>query len=91
MNKKATSIWDILAWVVLGLILLWLILKTFGVINTPAWLEYAPLYGAIYLVGWQMHKLETVFIDVKELKKFRRDTISQINNIKTNCIKNHEI
>ena len=41
MDKKGAGFWDILAWVVLGLILLWLVLKSFGVINTPNLLTYA--------------------------------------------------
>lgn len=90
MNKRGMSFWDVLAWIVLALILLWIILKTFGVINTPEWLEYAPIYGAVYLAGWQIHKLESVANDVRELKKFKDATINQINNIKENCIKNHK-
>ncbi len=86
---KRLNIWDILAWIVLVGILIWLILKTFGIINTPIWLEYAPLYGAVYLAGWQIHKLETVANEVHELKKFRTDTIREISNIKTNCMIKH--
>lgn len=87
---KKISFWDVLAWIVLALIALWLILKTLGRINTALWLEYAPLYGAIYLAGWQMHKLATVAADVKDLKKFKDATINEINNIKTNCVKRHK-
>ncbi len=87
--KRGTNIWDILAWIVLFGILVWVLLKTFGVINTPVLLEYAPIYGAIYLAGWQMHKLSAVAEDVKDLKRFGRDTINQINEIKINCAKNH--
>ncbi len=87
--KKGMSFWDIIAWVVLALILLWLILKTFGVINTFSLLEYAPIYGAIYLTGWQIHKLEIVASDVRELKRFKDLTIKEINNVKMNCVKNH--
>jgi len=84
---KKLSIWDIIAWIVLAGILIWLLLKTFGIINTPLWLEYAPLYGAVYLAGWQIHKLETVALEVRELKKFRHATVEEINKIKNNCIK----
>jgi len=87
--KKEVKIWDIIAWIVLAGILLWLILKTLGIINTPLWIEYAPIYGAVYLAGWQIHKLKTVASDVRELKKFKQDTISEINNIKSN-IKNYK-
>jgi hypothetical protein len=87
--KRGLSFWDILAWTVIVLILIWLILKTAGIINTAAWLEYAPLYGAVYLAGWQIQKLATVASDVRELKKFKDSTINEINAIKTNCVKNH--
>ncbi|MDP3026077.1 MAG: hypothetical protein Q8N63_00065 [Nanoarchaeota archaeon] len=90
MNKRGLSFWDILAWVALGLILLWLILKTFGIINTPLWLEYSPIYAAVYIAGWQIHKLAIVSEDVKELKRFKWQTINKINNIKTNCKINHK-
>jgi len=88
--KRGHSIWDILAWIVLALILLWLILKTVGIINTPDWLMYAPLYGAVYLAGWQMHKLENISKDVAELKRFRSETIKQIHLIKENCASKHK-
>lgn len=90
MNKKGLSIWDIFAWVVLGGILLWLILKTFGIINTPLWLEYAPVYGAVYIAGWQIHKLAIVAREVDGLNRFKDATINEINNIKTNCKINHK-
>jgi len=87
--KKKRKVWDYLAWVALGLILVWLILKTFGIINTPPWLEYAPIYAAVYIAGWQIHKLESVAADVKDLKKFKFATIEKIHDIENNCIKNH--
>lgn len=88
--KKRLSIWDILAWIVLFLILVWLILKTLGIINTPLWLEYAPLYGAVYIAGWQIHKLGAVAEDVNELKRFKDATIKEIHQMKINCAKNHK-
>lgn len=83
------SFWDILAWVVLVLILLWLILKVTGVINTPVLIEYAPYFGAAYIAGWAMHKLDSVSDDVKSLKNFASATSREINNIKSNCYRNH--
>jgi len=87
--RKSESFWDIIAWIVLALILLWLILKTVGIINTSPLLEYAPIYGAVYLAGWQIHKLAIVASDVKELKRFKDLTIKEINDLKMNCVKNH--
>ncbi len=88
---KKLNVWDILAWVALAGILVWLILKTFGIINTPLILEYAPIYGAVYIAGWQIYKLHTVAEDVKELKKFKEATIKKINNLEINYKLNHRI
>lgn len=63
------NIWDILAWIDLALITLWLILKTIGIINTPLWLQYAPLYGAVYLAGRAMNVLDRTTNDMTDLKK----------------------
>jgi hypothetical protein len=87
--KKSVSVWDIIAWIVLALILIWLILKVTGIINTPILIEYAPYFGAVYLAGWQIHKLEMVARDVQELKIFKKETINEIHKIKENCAKNH--
>ena len=86
---KKVSVWDIIAWVVLIGIVIWLLLKVFGIINTPSILEYAPYFGAVYLAGWAMHKLETAVNDVRELKKFKDATITEINKIKENCLRRH--
>ena len=88
--KKMRSFWDVLAWIVLFGILIWLLLKGFGVINTPPLIELAPYFGAVYLAGWQIHKLESVSADVKDLKKFKFNTIEKIHNIENNCVKNHK-
>ena len=87
--KKRMNIWDIIAWIALASIILWVTLKILGVMNTPLWLEYAPIYSASYVAGWAMHKLSVMSEEVNSLKKFRDETISQINDLKLNCIKNH--
>ncbi|MFA4960875.1 MAG: hypothetical protein WC548_04405 [Candidatus Pacearchaeota archaeon] len=87
--KKGRSFWDILAWIVLAGIILWLILKVLGIINTSILLEYAPYFGAVYLAGWYMQKLENVCKEVEGLKKFKDATIQKINNIESNCKFNH--
>jgi hypothetical protein len=89
MIKRGMNFWDVLAWVVLFLIFLWLILKVTGVINTPTLLEYSPLFGVIYLAGYAMHKLDSAVEDIRDIKNFNKATVNEITNIKDNCIKNH--
>lgn len=88
--KRGLNIWDIIAWICIFGIFLWLVLKVSGIINTPLLIEYAPYFGAVYLAGWQIHKLSYVAKDVGELKKFRYETIEQINKIRLNCIEKHK-
>ena len=68
MNKRGISFWDFLAWLVLGLILVWITLKAFGIINTPVLIEYAPYFGTVYLAGWAMSNLVRVTQDVNRIK-----------------------
>jgi hypothetical protein len=82
--------WDIIAWIVLFGIFVWVVLKVMGVINTPLIIEYASIFGAVYLAGWAMHKLDTTDDEIKDLKYFAKETANEINNIKSNCIKNHK-
>lgn len=87
---KKIGLWDILAWIVLAGILLWLILKVLGIINTTLLIKYAPYFGAVYLAGWAMNKLETATREVGELKKFKDATIKEIHSLKENCVRNHK-
>lgn len=77
------NIWDRLAWIVLFLILIWLILKVMGVINTPLWLEYSPIFGAVYLAGWAISKLDSTNEDVKQVKGQIAGINKDIANIHT--------
>jgi len=84
MGKR--NFWDVLAWVVLFLIVLWLILKVMGIIQTPILIEYAPYFGAAYLAGWTMNRFETL---CRDFSKFKVATVDEIKGIKLNCAKNH--
>jgi len=85
-----TKFWDILAWIVLAGMVLWLILKVTGVINTPLLLEYSPYFGIAYLLGWNVHKLNNISKNIDKLDKFKDATIKEIHDLKLNCIKNHK-
>ena len=84
------NFWDVLAWIALASIIIWVTLKILGIINTPLWLEYAPIYSASYIAGWQISKLSFVVKEVEELKNFRKETINKIHEIKVVCAKNRK-
>ncbi len=90
--KIGMSFWDVLAWVVLASILLWLILKVAGVINTPILIEYAPYFGAVYLAGWAMSVLVRATQDINGMKRNLsflnrnfHDLDKSVEIIKSNC------
>jgi len=85
LNKKGASIWDILAWIALIGLGVWLLLKILGIIQTPPWLEYAPLYGVIYIAGWAMHKLHIATDNIKEIRKDVKEIETDVNKIRVNC------
>ncbi len=94
--KKGMNVWDIIAWIVLALILLWLILKTLGIINTPMLLTYAPYYGAVYVAGWAMATLIRATYDINRvdrnlshLNKNFHELDKQIKMIQLNYAKNY--
>ena len=88
MLKK--NFWDILAWICLFGIVLWLILKVTGIINTSLLLEYAPLFGVAYILGLNIRKLNGVAKKVDKFEHFQQATIKEINDLKLNCVRNHK-
>lgn len=89
MKKRGFGFWDVIAWIILAAIAVWLILKATGIINTPVLLEYAPIFGVVYLAGWAMHKLETAVKEIEYIRGFNQATVKEITQIKEKCIKNH--
>ncbi len=83
------NFWDWLAYAALASIVVWLILKMVGIINTPVLLEYYPYFAACYFFGWQVSRLNHVSYEVDGLKKFKDETIKKIHGIELNCVKKH--
>jgi hypothetical protein len=82
---KRSNVWDIIAWLALVGIGAWVLLKIFGVIKTPLFIEYAPIGGAIYIAGWAMHKLDRATEDIKEVKNNLKVIESGMGKIRMNC------
>jgi hypothetical protein len=51
MPNKKYSLGDLLMWAALGVILLWAVLKSLGIIKSPVWQEMVPVFGAVYVMG----------------------------------------
>ncbi len=66
------KIYSTIIWAGLALILLWYILKSVGVINTPLWIELLPVGIAVFTSGVFVQQMRTdirdLRTDVKDLK-----------------------
>ena len=82
MREKLLKILDKVCY--FGL-LLWVLLKMFGVINTPLWLQYSPLLGVIYLAGRYSNKLDMVVLRVDRMDIRFDKRLEKVEN-KLDCI-----
>ena len=49
--KDRTTLWVIVFWIGMLIILVWFFLKAIGVINTPVYIEYLPVLGIVFGIG----------------------------------------
>ena len=66
---KKYNIWDMLTWFALGLILVWAILKSFGIISSPPWQEMLPVFGAVFIAGRIVQIVSDIKKDLSGMKK----------------------
>jgi hypothetical protein len=67
--------WDVVIWVSLVIILIWVLLKSFGIIHSPLWVEMIPYYsglsfllGIVYKAGKIVETINYMGYDIKVLK-----------------------
>lgn len=89
---KKRSIWDILVYVALIVLVIWIILKLAGVINSPVIVEIIPYVSAAYVFGRMFQKVETTADDVEkintEIREIKDETKSIDKRIQVLEIKN---
>jgi len=71
---KKFDIWDIMILIGALLIITWALLKSFGIINTPAWVEMIPYFGAGASIIGGAYKLG-------KIKKGIEETQEKVNKI----------
>lgn len=62
------SIKDIIFWLCLAVIFVWIILKAAGIIHSPAWIEVIPYASAIFGAGIAFQILRELRNDLKETR-----------------------
>jgi len=95
------SIWDILFWVALAILSIWLVLKLTGIIQTPVWQDLLPLgFSAILLLlsAWgKLSKIDNIEREIRrinyKIEKVGNDLIeikTEHNLVKQGKLKFHK-
>ncbi len=69
------KIYDFIFWTSMSVILVWIILKGFGIINTPVFIQLIPYAGGIFAFG-------IFFQMIKDLKEQIKDIKSEVKEVK---------
>ena len=72
------SFWDWLAYVAIGFLIAYFLLKTLGIIQSPIELDIVAISSASYLLGRYAMKIDFISEKTKEHSK-------ELKEIKTNC------
>src|SRR3989344_5715032 len=79
-SKHNTVIYDWIFWVSIAVIVIWMILKAAGIIDSPVWQELLPFAGAVAAIaayfqktGASFQKVDHIVQDLHEFKTEMRD------------------
>ena len=84
------SFWDYLIWIGIALILGWALLKSFGIINSPIWVDMIPYFGVggaaiggSYKLGKIMNGIEQTEKKVDKLLEIEKrfDEVERTHNL----------
>ncbi len=79
--------WDAVIWISLLIIFVWVLLKSFGIIHSPVWIEMIPYYGVLGFLLGVIYKAGKIVQFIKEIKK-KVDLIgNKLDNIEDRFIK----
>ena len=86
MEINKHLVWHILFHVGMGIVVLWLILKSFGIIKTPFWLEYGlpgagvvlGIFALYYNLIQDIHKISTGLLVLTTRFDHLENTVHQV-------------
>lgn len=82
MDKKGKfDFWDFLIWAGIALVLVWTILKTFGVMNSPIWIETLPFYGIIGTAIGIAYKFGKMMENIRNIDKRTNRTDEKVDSL----------
>lgn len=70
-NKN--KIWDILAWLAFGILIIYILLKILKILHSPITIDIVALLSGAYFIGRYAKKLDNVSSDIEKVKHDIKD------------------
>lgn len=90
---KSTKVYDWIFWISIGVIVVWMILKAAGIIQSPQWQELLPFAGAVAAIAAYFQKSGAFFQRVDhiadDLHTFKSETKAELREI-SGRLKQHD-
>ena len=76
------KMYEIIFWISMSTVLVWMILKGVGIINTPVFVQLIPYAGGVFAFGVFFQMVKGLKDEVKEVKVDVRDLKSEMSHVK---------
>lgn len=77
--KRNVSVWEIIEWIGLTILIIWVILKLFRIIESPLTFELAPIITLCLILGGLLADMKNTKTEIRNVKsELRRITDSLI-------------
>ena len=77
---RKISIWDILFWIAMLILIFYIIAKLFGLINTPEWVDLVPLITLVFLIGVFYQKVVSFMDIMYNRTNYLKNNLNQIKD-----------
>jgi len=77
---KKTTIWDILFWIAMAILILYIIAKLTGIINTPEWVDLIPLITLAFMIGIFYQKVMGFMQTMYKRTDYLKNNLDKISN-----------
>jgi len=77
---RKTIFWDILFWMAMIILILYIIGKLTGIINTPEWVDLIPLITLVFIMGAFYQKVRSFMEVMDNRTNYLKNKLENISN-----------
>jgi hypothetical protein len=77
---RKLTIWDILFWFAMAVLILFILGKLTGIINTPDWVNLIPLISLVFLIGAFYQKVTSFIETMYRRTDYLKSNLDKISN-----------